>query len=405
MKILIFEQRYTRKNEAGIGRFNIFSKYWAERGHEIYVVAGMINYLSGKKADEYKGRFFVEEKDGENITVFRAFDSVLGYRTFLGRLWSYFSFLFSALITSLFLIPNSDVIIASSPPIFIGALGWLTSVFKGAPFVFEVRDLWPDEAVELGFLKNNILIKMSLWLEKFLYNRAKAIVVNSPGLKEFLVSRKSVPNSKITVVPNPVNSESFKEPPKYSPREKFNWGNKFVVLYAGSMSAVYDFDIVLDVSKELKDKPILFVFLGDGRQKQTMRERAKRESIENVQFLDSVSAKEVRYFVRDADVGIATLKKEIGLLKYVYASKLFSYMAGKKPIVLAMEGASADLIQAAHSGICLSPGDKNAFQKVILDLYKDSDLRQKLGESGFQYVNKNLNPEKLAEEYFSVLTN
>src|SRR3989344_166685 len=184
MRILIFEQRYTSPKEAGIGRFYYLAEEWARAGHEIIIVAGMINYISGKKIDKYKRKLLVKEKEADNFYILRVFDSSIGYRNFLGRLWSYISYLISAFFAGIFC--PADVVIASSPPIFVGFLGWLASFLKGSRFIFEVRDLWPDEPIELGFLKNKILIDFSLRLEKFLYRRSAAIVANSPGIKEYI---------------------------------------------------------------------------------------------------------------------------------------------------------------------------------------------------------------------------
>jgi len=393
MKILIFEQRYTDPQEAGIGRFYYFAKEWLKSGHKVTIVAGKLSYVSGQKLPPLKSE--------ENFKVLRVFDSTLGYRTFLGRLWSYFSYWFLALITSLFL-KKPDVVIASSPPIFTGFLGFLVSRLKKASFVFEVRDIWPDEAIELGFLKNKILIRMSYWLEKFLYKNADFLVVNSPGIKEFLIKEKNVEGGKIVSVPNPVdiNLFSFED---FSLRQEMKWGDKVVVLYSGAHSAVYDLDLILDIAKEIKDERFVFVLLGDGRQKRALIERAEREDIKNILFLEPVSKIKTAEYIFAADICIAPLKNK-KLLQYVYATKLFDYMAGARPIILAGEGVSRKLVcEEAKSGICVLPEDRIAFQEALLNLANDPVKREKYGKAGRQYLLKNFRSEQLADSYLEVL--
>jgi glycosyltransferase involved in cell wall biosynthesis len=393
MNILIFEQRYTDPQEAGIGRFYYFAKEWLEAGHKVTIIAGKLSYLSGQKLPPLKSE--------ENFKVLRVFDSTLGYRTFLGRLWSYFSYWFLALITSLFL-KKPDVVIASSPPIFTGFLGFLVSRLKKASFVFEVRDIWPDEAIELGFLKNKILIRMSYWLEKFLYKKADFLVTNSPGIREFLIKEKNVGGEKIVSIPNPVdiNLFSFED---FSLRQERRWTDKIVVLYSGAHSAVYDLDLVLDVAKEIKDEPFVFVFLGDGRQKRALIERAEKENIKNVLFLEPVSKIKTAEYIFAADICVAPLKKK-KLLQYVYATKLFDYMAGARPIILAGEGVSRRLVcDEARCGICVLPEDRTAFQEALLNLANDPVKREKYGKNGWEYLFKNFRSEQLANRYLEIL--
>lgn len=395
MNILIFEQRYTRPSEPGIGRFHYFAKEWAKEGHQVTIVAGMVSYISGQKSLPYKSE--------GGFRVLRIFDSTLGYRTFLGRLWSYFSYWVLAFVVSLFL-KKPDIIIASSPPIFTGLLGYLVSRFKNAPFIFEVRDIWPDEAVELGFLKNKLLIQLSRSLERFLYRYADSIVVNSPGIKEFLTKEKDVASEKIVSIPNPVDVDLFSRVEDYSLREEMNWTDRIVTLYSGAHSAVYDLELILDVAKEINDERILFVLVGDGRQKPALVKRVKEENMKNVLLLQPVSKTKNAGFILASDICIAPLKNR-GLLKYVYATKLFDYMAGARPIILAMSGVSHRLVcEEAKSGICVFPENREAFRKVVLELAGDPVKREKFGKAGRQYILKNFNGEKLAKDYLHVLT-
>jgi len=404
MRILVLEQRYTGAKEAGIGRYNLFVKEWAKAGHKVDVISGTINYLTGKKPDKYKRRFLVKGKEGENVRIFRVFEFALGYWSFLGRLFSYFSFLKSAFFVGLF-ISRPDIIIASSPPIFVGFLGYLICLFKKVPFIFEVRDIWPDIAIELGFFKNRFLIKISHWLEKFLYQHSDFIIVNSPGIKEFLIKEKSVAVDKIAIIFNPVDIKIFESHESLSLKEKFGWNDKFVVLYSGAHSAVYNLNLIIETAEELKfQKDILFVLVGDGRQKPILTKKVKEKKLENVLFFGAVSKEENVRFLKAADVCVCPLK-EINLLKYVYATKIFDYMASKKSIILIMKGVSEELVcNQASCGLCLEPpGDKESFKRAILDFYENPDKIKRMEQKGFDYLKNHFNAENLAEKYLSVL--
>jgi len=403
MKILVFEQRYTRQDEAGIARFNLLSRYWDRAGHKVTIISGMVNYVSGEKPAKYRGKLFVKENESENVTVVRAFDSAFGYRTFLGRLMSYFTFMCSAFWAGIF-VGKPDVIIASSPPIFVGPAAYAVSFFRRVPFVFEVRDLWPDVAVKLGFLKSKLLIRLSYALERFLYARTRFIVVNSPGLKEFLIKEKKMSGQKIGVVPNPIDFDLTNTSQNPSVREEMGWNDRFVVIYSGALSAVYDFDTLFEAAKKLSKKPtFLFALVGDGRQRSFLEKRIRSENISNISLLPPVSKSRVANLISAADVCIAPLK-DMRLLRYVYATKLFDYMAAKKPIVLAMEGTSADLVcKEARCGICISPGDRDGLEKAILELFNSPSRRQALGKNGYYFAQENFSASILASRYLDLL--
>lgn len=404
MNILIIYQFHVRPDDAGITRFSQFAYYWANSGHKVKIIAGMVNYLSGQKLEQYRRKLFVKEQEDKNIEVLRTFTSVLGYRTFLGRLLSYFSFLISSLIGGIF--SKADIVIVASPPIFIGIVGYLVSLFKRIPFVFEIRDLWPDEAIELGIIKNKLIIELSHWLEKFLYKKAKIIVGVTPGFKEFLIKEKKVSKEKIEVIPNAADLNLLKPASRDNwVRQKFNWQNKFIVLYIGAHSMVYNFNPIMETAKSLKNNSpdILFVFVGDGKQKAKLIQKVKEENLTNIQFLNPVPKKQIGDFINASDVCVATLKK-INLLKYVYPAKLFDYMACAKPIILAMNGVSKDLVcNGARCGICIEPENSMEFEKALKELYNNPSKMELLGKNGYKFVKQNFSDKVLAQKYERIL--
>ena len=403
MKILIFHQFYTSLNEAGISRFNIFADYWRKNGAEVWVITGDVNYMTGKKTQSNNWKIFTKEIDNSGLNIIRAtsFSFGFSYRSFIGRLFSYFSFTLTSFLAGFF-IPWPDVIIASTPPIFLGVSGWLLSFLRRVPFVYEMRDIWPDETIELGVIKNKLAINLSYKLEKFLYENSSLVMVNSPGVKEFLIKEKDVPAVKIGVVVNPIYQNLSKE--KFSLREQFDLKNKLLVVYTGSHSMVYDFDSLLDAAIILKDNPrIVFVLIGDGRQKASIERRIKEEKIENVISLPAMAKDRIPTILAEADICIASLKN-MRLLRYIYATKIFDYMLAAKPIVLAMDGVSAELVcDSAKAGACLKPGDSHGLAEAIKLLSQSVLKRKSLGTKGLKFVQNYADPEKLALEYLKLL--
>lgn len=403
MKILIIKQHFTSLDQPGIARLSIFSSLWGRQGHLTSILAGRVIYITGRKAKARPSTALRREPSRGGVAIIRVFDSALGYRTYLGRLISYFSFLPPALIAGLTL-PRPDVIIFSSPPTVIGVVAFILGSLRGVAVVFEVRDLWPDVAIDLGFVKNRLVQRLGYAVERSMYRRAHRIVAISPGMGDFLAREKGVPRNKIGVIPNPVDLGLTRSREGVDVRRQMNWKDKFVVLYSGSHSAVYDFDTLLDLAAGLRSQEnILFVLLGDGRQKPQVARRVEQEQMTNVSLLPPVSKAEVGAIIGAADLCIATLKP-INTLRYGYATKIFDYMAMKKPVILAMDGEAAQLVnEEANCGIAVGPGQTQALREAILDLYHDPEKRRSLGENGYSFVQRHRAADELAQRYLELL--
>ncbi|MAF80325.1 hypothetical protein CL629_04590 [bacterium] len=403
MKILVFHQFYTRLNEAGISRFNLFSKYWKQDRYDTTIIAGMFNYMTGKRYA--KAGLIYREKDGA-AEILRVWSTFIWYRTFVGRVLSHGTFFISALIAGL-LVKKPSVIIASSPSILLGFAGYFVSRIRRVPFVLEVQGLFPDEAIELGRMKNRLLIKMAYSFERFLYKRARRIVVNSPGFKQFLVQRKGVPEDIIGVVPNPVEFDLIRDKSQdgFRLRSELGWDDKCVILYSGSHGPAYDFDALLDAAYSLQEESanVHFAFIGDGRQKSHIMNRAKAYGIRNVEFLDPVPRDKIAGYISASDICVVSLRRE-NFLKYVYVTKVLDYMALKRPVIAAMEGVTADLVcKHAKCGICTKPGDREHIKKAILQLSKSKSRRSLLGERGYIFTKEHFSTPVLAKRYLEYL--
>lgn len=403
MNILIIHQNYLRKGESGISRFNQFAKYWSNTGHKVTVIAGTAHHLTGEAGrEDYKRKLFVKEQDGD-VKVIRTYVSKGYHKSFLTRLMSFLTFLVSSTIAAIFS-GKQDVVLATSPPLFVGITGYLVSFFKRIPLIFEVRDLWPDFAVDSGVLKNKAIIKLSYALESFIYQKADLINVLTPAFKKVLEQEKNVSLEKIVYIPNGADFDLLFPGEKNNwVRKKYNWENKFVVLYVGAHGLANYLTLVLDAAKTMLNyKDIVFVLIGDGMLKPKLVSRAKKENLTNVVFIDPVPKEKIGEYINAADVCTAILQK---IYNTTYPNKVFDYMSCAKPIVLPIDGAIRKVVKQANSGIYVEPENAKEFKKAVLKLYFDRELLDLYGKNGYQYVKDNFSRERLARKYEEIIKN
>jgi glycosyltransferase involved in cell wall biosynthesis len=400
MKILLIHQYFLGKEDPGGSRFNQFVKYWESKGHEITVIAGTVHYSTGKKEEKYKGKWITKEKYSEKVIVYRTYVSGSYNKSFIGRFWGYFSFTLSSLTTALFKTPKHDVIIVTSPPLFVGITGILTKWFKNTPMIFEVRDLWPESAIDTGVLTNKLFIKAAYLVEKFSYKFADKINVLTPAFEKALIEKKSINKDKIMFVPNGADLDIFQPGKKENwVREKYNLKGKFVITYMGAHGIANNLDSILNVAKKcLENKDIRFMLVGDGMEKKRLKDRAISEGINNVIFVESQPKQVIPDFCNASDVCSAVLKK-VDTFKTVYPNKVFDYMSCAKPILLGIDGVARDLIEESHSGYYVDPDNPEDFKEKIVRLYENKEELISLGKNGLDYVTTNFSREKLAENY------
>ena len=403
MKIILFHQYFLGKNDPGGSRWNQLTKYFTKDGSStIDVMAGNIHYATGKQVGEKV--WYNKEQIDDNITVHRTW-TYAGYNTnFLGRLIGYFSYMFSALWHSVFL-TKPDVIIVTSPSLFVGVSALILSKMKRVPFIFEVRDLWPESAIATGVLTNKYLINILYYLEKKLYKHAKKIVVLTPAFKKDIQNRFPDYLDKIEIVTNAADFDLMKPDKKNNwVRKEYSWGDKKVFAYFGTHGLANDLMQVVEVARRLKDNhKVLFVLIGDGMQKPLLKEKVKEYGLENVQFIDSISKDKVGDFINASDVCMAILKKT-DTFKTVYPNKVFDYMSCKKPSLVTIDGITRELIEDAQCGYYAEPEDAESFYQTVLKFLTTSEEDiLAMGESGYTYVKKHFDRNVLADKYMSIV--
>lgn len=406
MNILLIHQYFLEEDDPGGSRFNEMAANWVSDGHQVTVVAGMVHYNGTKKRKDYKGKFFRRKMQG-GIKVVRTHVSESYNSNFIGRLWGYFSFTFSSTYAGLFLCKEKyDFILVTSPPLFIGISGYLISMFKKIPFIFEVRDLWPESAIDTKVLTNKYLIKLAYSLEGFIYKKAHLVNVLTPAFRKKLIEEKMVNPEKIIFIPNGADfriSDQLLDTFNASEfRNKMGWEEKFIIIYVGAHGVANHLEQVFDAAELLRDSPVLFVMIGMGMRKPFLLEEKQNRKIENVIFLDPVPKKEIFQYILASDMGASILKKA-DTFKTIYSNKTFDYMSCKKPVLMAIDGVSKDLVEDAKAGSYVEPENATHYHEVISTYIHNPKRSESEGENGYSFVKEHFDREILSSKYLQLI--
>ncbi len=274
--------------------------------------------------------------------------------------------------------------------------------------VFEVRDLWPESAVDTGVLTNSVIIRLAYWFESFLYRHSSVVNVLTPAFRERLIE-KGVPAEKIFMIPNAARLLSLSdrvlaEFDRNQFRLEKGWTGKMVVIYVGAHGVANHLIQMLEAARLLIHRnDVHFVLVGTGMQKEWLQEKAHELQLNNVEFVDPVPKDEVFKYIAAADVGASVLKK-VDAFKTVYSNKTFDYMACSRPVLMAIDGVSRQLVVDAECGTYVEPENPNDFaEKVAAYADMDVDIRLKQGQAGHAYARTHFDRDMLAERYLEHL--
>ena len=399
MHILLIHQAFAGLDEAGGTRHMELARLLVRRGHQVTIIASPISYLSGKTRT---GKMFWDqiELSDPGITIHRTYTYPALHRSFFHRILSFLSFMVSSFLAAM-KVKKVDLVWGTSPPIFQGITAWLVARLKGVPFLFEVRDLWPAFAIAVGVLRNPLLIALSNWLEKFLYSHADRVMVNSPGYLDHVSLRGA---KWVELVPNGADPTMF-DPLSTGKKFRDQWSleDNFIALYAGAHGLSNDLTIVLNAAERLREFPqIKIVLVGDGKEKSHLIEQSKKMGLDNVLFVPAAPKNEIGEVIAAADACIAILKP-LEMYKTTYPNKVFDYMAAGRPVVLAIDGVIREVVEQAGAGLYCEPGDPIAMANTILRLSQNPGESKKMGAAGRNYVQKNFDRNRLADQLAMLL--
>ncbi len=407
MKILYISQYFPPEMGAPAARVHELSKHWVEAGHHVTVLTGFPNHPTGVVPQDYRRqmRRITTQEWVDGINVVRTWLYPAPNRRPMERMSNYSSFCVSACLRGLFL-ARPDVVIATSPQLLVGLTGWWISRLKRRPFVFEVRDLWPESLLASGIgRQDSVLIRSLERLTSFLYRRSDRIAVVTEAFKENLMNRRGLPKEKIDVVENGVETELF-APDKDGAaiRAANGWDGRFIVSYIGTIGAAHGLDIILQAARRLHEilPQALFVLVGEGAEKETLRALAEQERLSNVLFLDQQPRDIIPFYVNASDLCLVLLRNA-ELFTTVLPSKMLECMACARPVVLGVDGQARKILDQAQGGVHITPGDPEALAQAVMDLYRNPALRARLGENGRNFICTHYSRRQKALQYQGIL--
>ena len=399
MKILFLTQYYPPEVGAPQNRLSELAIKFREAGNQVEVLTAMPNYPFMKVSDGYRGRWYIrEELDG--ITIHRGWIFVRKSTSILSRLLTYFSFVFSSFWIGWTRLKRVDLIICESPPLFLGITAWLLKKLKRARLLFNVSDLWPESAEQLGLVRNRFFLSISKWLEEFLYRKSDLISGQTQGIIQNISSR--YPDKPYFWLKNGVDL-SFYQIDQVASGWRTEMGfspTDFIAFYGGILGYAQGLEVILHAAKSFQRDPhVKFVIAGDGPLKDELMDQAEELNLKNVRFVSAYPKSKMPEVIKGIDVSIIPLRK-LDLFKGAIPSKIFESLAMKKPILLGVEGEAKDLfIDDGKCGIGFAPEDSASLAATIQTILKETSLYQELSENAYIYVSENFDREKIFNDF------
>ena len=400
VSIVLIHQAFVSPHEAGGTRHFELARRLVAGDHDFTIVASQLNFLTGQRTAGTRGFVSTERLDG--VRILRAYTFPALHRSYVWRVVSFLSFTASSLWAALRAGPV-DLVMGTSPPIFQAVSAWLVAVVRRRPLLLEIRDLWPEFAIDIGVLKNRVLIWLARRLEGFLLARATHIVVNSPAYRDYLLA-KGVSETKISFIANGVDCAMFTaQSVESSVRRQFGLDGKFVATYAGALGMANDIDTILEAARRLRDdRKIHFLIVGDGKERHRLQSLAEAEGLTNVTFAGPRPKSEMPAILAASDACLATLK-DIPMFRTTYPNKVFDYMAAGRPTILGIDGVVRDVLEAASGGIPVPPGNAAALADALRYLAQNPVHARDMGASARQYVRRHFDREQQATELANLI--
>lgn len=399
MRILYIHQFFaTRDSSLGLIRSYEFARRWVEQGHEVTVITS-----ASRLPEEYADKLFHEGViDGVRIRSVR-----VPYSNYMGkwrRIWAFATFMWGATWLAV-TAGEHDVVFATSTPLTVGIPGWIAATARRKPFVFEVRDLWPEAAIQMGAIpRNGIVAGIGKSLERFLYRHARRVVALSPGMAQGVIA-EGTPPEHVVVVPNSSDLDLFSPGPK-DPEFVARWdiGGKFVVGYAGAVGPSNAVDKNLPaaarVLHEAGRDDIVFVVAGDGKSLPELTRLVA--DLPNVRLVGSMPKVDIPRVTRTADV-LAVLFDDKPILATNSPNKFFDGLATARPMIVNSNGWTKDLVEDNDCGLYFPAGDGAAFAQVVLRLADDPALRKRMGANAHELAKSRFARDLLAQQVLDVL--
>ncbi|ACL03035.1 glycosyl transferase group 1 [Desulfatibacillum aliphaticivorans] len=390
MHILFLTDNFPPEVNAPASRTFEHCKEWVGAGHRVTVITGVPNFPHGRVYPGYHNKIW-QQDEMAGIRVIRVWTYIAANAGFAKRIVDYISYMITSSLAALFE-KEVDIVIGTSPQLFTTCGAYIVSRVKGKPYIFELRDLWPESIKAVGAMKNSPILNFFERLELFLYRSAAGIVSVTNSFKLNLMQR-GISGEKIEVITNGVDLSKF-NPVQPDEELKSKLGiakNKFVAGYIGTHGMAHALETILMAAKELQNKPngelFHFIFIGDGSEKKTLKRLANEFELNNVTFIDSVPKEEVVKYWGLLDVSIVHLKRT-ELFETVIPSKIFESMGMGIPILLGVAGESAEIVNSDRAGITFEPENPRELMDKLQVLRNNEKLYNQLKANGLKASKK-----------------
>jgi colanic acid biosynthesis glycosyl transferase WcaI len=407
VKILYVSQYFSPEMGAPAARASELTRHWAADGHDVTVLTGFPNHPTGRVPAEYCDEFrqLVTREQVDGVNLIRTWLWPLPNRKAYQRILNYSSFCLSSAMTGLFL-SRPDVVIASSPQLLVALAGWWLAAWKRVPFIFEVRDLWPESLSAVGVGSEQSLMHRALGkIAGFLYGKANRIVVVTAAFKDHLIKHWNIPADKISVIENGVETSLFSpQNTNADLRRELGAEGKFVVSYIGTIGMAHGLESLLEAAAQMQQTApdVLFLLLGEGAEKEHIQSLAKSRNLTNVRFAGQQRRDKIPAFIAASEACLVLLKKA-DIFKTVIPTKMLEYMSCARPVILGVEGQARKIMEEAQAGISIEPENADDLVQAITRLAADSALRETLGRNGRRYIQQRFSRRSTAEAYLDVL--
>jgi glycosyltransferase involved in cell wall biosynthesis len=386
MRVLVISQYFPPETGGTSNRIISIARGLCEAGHEVHVIAEKPNHPEGLIREDYQGGIFDERKyDGIPATYTWVYTRP--EKNFISRILFYVSFMMMAVLGAIRTDDEFDVVLASSPPLFVGLSGWLAAKIKGAKFVFDVRDIWPEVAVAMGALTNPSAIQVAEGLEHFIYKRADGITAVTDSFCEHIRQTvgERVPMRRVMngTMPDVFRQDARRE----EMRKQLGVEDKFVVTYAGNLGLAQGLPHIIDAAETLQGEGdgVVFLMLGSGPVKAHLMEEAERRDLQNIRFLDRVPLEEAAAHMAASDALLVPLEDHEIYQQFI-PSKLFDSMASGRPVLLSVDGEARSILEDAGGGLYYPAEDGMALANRIRWLLDHPEERKAMGEHGREYA-------------------
>ncbi len=395
MHILYIHQHFATPAGSTGTRSYEFARRWVKAGHKVTLIAGYYD-IGGLQVS---GALY-QKQNIEGINVVVVGTKYSNKQSYLRRVTSFLSFCLFSIYAGL-RTKGVDVIYASSTPLTVGIPAIVIKWVKHIPFVFEVRDQWPEIPIELGIITNGFLIKILLWLEKTIYKNCSSIIALSPGqadgIRAVLTEEKP-----ITVIPNSCDTDVFRPDidgfRRGRIRQKRGWGDKLVLLHTGAMGKVNGLDFVIEAAERLKEHSnIMFVLIGDGKQKPSLESRVKKLALTNVEILPPVPKQELPEFYAAADIGLVIIGN-FPIIEHNSANKFFDSLSAGKPVLLNYSGWQRKILESDEAGFGCDLCNLDQFVEKVLYFNSHSRQVEQMGQNARQVAVEKFNRDQLAKQ-------